>query len=162
MKVLVLSDSHNHLDFMRRAITARKPDAVVHLGDYSRDAEEMSEEFPELPFYRVSGNCDRDYGTAQNTVVVNLAGARVMLTHGHLFHVKFGLGALLHEAKKSRVDAVLFGHTHQALCRREGDLWVMNPGTAGFYGASAGWMLIEQGKINFCGILRENDLEEMK
>ena len=41
MKILVLSDSHSALSFMRRCIGAVRPDAVVHLGDYYEDAQTM-------------------------------------------------------------------------------------------------------------------------
>ena len=46
MKILVLSDSHSALSFMRRCIDSVKPDAVIHLGDHFDDAEEMREEYP--------------------------------------------------------------------------------------------------------------------
>jgi len=43
-----------------------------------------------------------------------------------------GLGALLKDARASRVDAVLYGHTHQADCRQEpGGLRLLNPGSCG-------------------------------
>ena len=56
-------------------------------------------------------------------------GKRLWLLHGHTYHVKFGEGLLVSEARARGVDAVLFGHTHQPLCYREGSLWVLNPGT---------------------------------
>ena len=48
MKILVLSDSHGGRSFMRECIAFVKPDAVVHLGDYYSDAEDLQEEFPQL------------------------------------------------------------------------------------------------------------------
>ena len=44
MKILVLSDSHAGLSFMRRCIRTVKPDALVHLGDYYDDGAAMAEE----------------------------------------------------------------------------------------------------------------------
>ena len=39
MKILVLSDSHSALSFMRSCIETVKPDRIIHLGDYYDDAE---------------------------------------------------------------------------------------------------------------------------
>lgn len=164
MKVLVLSDSHNSTDYMGKCVEAVRPDAVIHLGDYVGDGRTLAARYPGIPFYQVPGNCDYYRGSPVEmpTIVVNLGGTHVMLTHGHLQNVKSGTGALLREARNSRVDAVLYGHTHIPDCRREPDgLWVLNPGSAGFFRPTAGWMVIEDGKIHFCGILREQDLEAM-
>ena len=58
------------------------------------------------------------------------------------------------------VDAVLYGHTHEALCARESDgLWVMNPGSCGYFGGSVGLMEIKDQKIASCRLLRQDDLE---
>ena len=59
MKILVLSDSHSTLSFMRRCIDSVKPDAAIHLGDHFDDGLAMKEEYPGIPFYQVPGNCDR-------------------------------------------------------------------------------------------------------
>ena len=34
MKILVLSDSHSALQFMRQCVESVKPDAIIHLGDF--------------------------------------------------------------------------------------------------------------------------------
>ena len=59
MKILVLSDSHSGLSFMRRCIDRVKPDALIHLGDYYDDGQTMEEEYPHIRMYQVPGNCDR-------------------------------------------------------------------------------------------------------
>ena len=70
-----------------------------------------------------------------------------------------GLGALLKDARASRVDAVLYGHTHQADCRQEPDgLWILNPGSCGYGGGTAGLIQVENRKIVSCRILRDEDL----
>ena len=48
MKVLVLSDSHSSLYFMRQCIERTKPDAVIHLGDYFEDGAAMAEAYPHI------------------------------------------------------------------------------------------------------------------
>ena len=86
-------------------------------------------------------------------------GVELFMTHGHRHNVKMGLGALLKDARASRGDAVLYGHTHQADCRREPDgLWILNPGSCGYGGGTAGLIQVEKRKIVTCRILREADL----
>lgn len=59
MKILVLSDSHSALGFMRRCVEKIKPDAMIHLGDYFDDGTVLREENPGILVYQVPGNCDR-------------------------------------------------------------------------------------------------------
>ena len=48
MKILVLSDSHHDLTYMRRAIALERPNLIFHLGDHIRDAEDLSMAFPTI------------------------------------------------------------------------------------------------------------------
>lgn len=158
MKILILSDSHASLYTMRRCVERFAPDAIVHLGDYYADAQVIAEENPTLPFYAVPGNCDR-YRTGGDEPATKLEiidGVRFMLTHGHLHHVKLTMAPLLADARAMRAQAVLFGHTHSALCTREEDgLWVVNPGSCGYGGGSAALIETAHGRIESCRILRE-------
>lgn len=65
-------------------------------------------------------------------MVVNLGGRRILLLHGHKQGVKNGLQRLYYHALESKADAVLFGHTHIPEMRREGELFMMNPGSPSF------------------------------
>jgi putative phosphoesterase len=162
VKILVLSDSHASLSFMRLCIRNVKPDAVVHLGDYFDDGTAMEEEFGLLRFYQVPGNCDkyRIYTPVPETLVEKVCGVKLFMTHGHIHRVKVGLGALLADGRRTGAQAVLFGHTHCAYCTQEDDgLWVLNPGSCGYYGGSAGLIEVEREKIIGCRILRQPDLE---
>ena len=70
-----------------------------------------------------------------------------------------GIGALLRDARAAKVDAVLYGHTHIADCHKEEDgLWVLNPGSCGYFGGTAGIIETEGGRIRSCRILKESDL----
>jgi putative phosphoesterase len=161
MKILVLSDSHSTLSFMRRCIEAVKPDAVIHLGDHFDDGEAMHEEYPTIPLYQVPGNCDRYrcHPDQAEILIGRICGVNLYMTHGHKHSVKSYLGALLRDARAAKVDAVLYGHTHIADCHREDDgLWVLNPGSCGYFGGSAGLILADNGKIWRCLILKEEDL----
>ena len=164
MKILVLSDSHSRLRFMRECIEKVKPDAVVHLGDHFDDGEAMAEAYPRIPFHQVPGNCDRFRCSPfqRETLIYPVRGVRLFMTHGHLHRVKSGIGALLKDARASDVQAVLYGHTHIADCHQEADgLWVLNPGSCGAYSGSAGLIEAENGNILKCKIIQQSDLEEM-
>lgn len=157
MKILVLSDSHASRHFMRRCVDHIEPDAVVHLGDYFADGQDLAEEYPNIPFYAVPGNCDRGRGwiTEPEIKLQVIGGVRFMLTHGHLHQVKMTLTRLMADARGMGAHAVLFGHTHEAYCVQEEDgLWVLNPGSSGYGGGSAALIEVNQGKITQCRILR--------
>ena len=164
MKILVLSDSHSGLSFMRRCITAVKPDAVVHLGDYYDDGETMAEEFPHIRFHQVPGNCDRYRCPffAREILNYKVCGVQLYMTHGHRHNVKMTLGSLLSDARKGGAQAALYGHTHIADCHLEEDgLWVLNPGSCGYGGGSAGIIETDGKKITACRIVRQADLEDL-
>jgi putative phosphoesterase len=149
---------------MRLCISKIKPNAIVHLGDHYDDGQVIAEENPCIPFYQVPGNCDRYRCPpfAQETLVLPVCGVSLYMTHGHNHRVKCGLGALLRDARQCNVQAVLYGHTHQADCHREEDgLWVLNPGSCGSYGGSAGLIETEKNAITACRIIKQADLEEL-
>ena len=164
MKILVLSDSHSGLGFMRRCIRALQPDVMIHLGDHFDDGEAMAQENPDIRVHQVPGNCDR-YRMLHYEPEVRcypVGGVKIYMTHGHLHNVKVNRCQLLLEARKMDAQAVLYGHTHIADCHREEDgLWVMNPGACGSSGGSAGFMEINDGVITQCKILHLSDLEEL-
>lgn len=164
MKILVLSDSHSALSFMRRCIRTVKPDVVIHLGDHYDDGQAMAEENPHIRFHQVPGNCDR-YRCPPGTVEVcsyPIGGVWFHMTHGHRHGVKMGIGGLLADARKMGAQVVLYGHTHRAECHQEPDgLWVMNPGSCGSMGGSAGVIKIQNSEIKACYFITQDDLEEM-
>ena len=158
MTILVLSDSHSSLRFMRQCADTIRPDVLVHLGDYFDDAVVLKEEYPQILVYQLPGNCDR-YRCPPGLpeiLVENICGVRVYMTHGHRHQVKMSVGLLLKDARAAKADIVLYGHTHAADCHREDDgLWVMNPGSCGYYGGSAGIIEIVDGKMKTCKVNRE-------
>lgn len=162
MKILVLSDSHSAMSFMRMAVDRVKPDAIIHLGDYYDDGQALREEYFYIPFYQVPGNCDR-YRVPPHVseiLVMPVGGVRLYMTHGHKHRVKLLLSQLLRDAREAEVSAVLYGHTHVADCHQEADgLWVLNPGSCGYYGGSVGLIEIKDEKISSCRILQQEDLE---
>lgn len=160
MMILVLSDSHSALSFMRQCIRTFSPDVVVHLGDHYEDGSAMAEEFGYIRFYQVPGNCDR-YRYDLNeplTMIPEIGGVRFLMTHGHLQGVKSGLSRLAKEACEAGAAVALFGHTHEACCVQQEGLWLINPGTCGTYGGSAALIHLQDSKISDCRIVRQSDM----
>lgn len=164
MKILVLSDSHSGMSFMRMCVEKVRPNAVVHLGDHFDDGLALQEEFSHIPFYQVPGNCDKYRAPvwAREILCLQVCGVMLYMTHGHRHFVKSGIFALLKDARAAQAQAALYGHTHIPDCHQEADgLWVMNPGACGSFGGSAGLMEVNDNKITACRILRQTDLEEI-
>ena len=161
MKILILSDSHAALSFMRLCIEKIQPQTIIHLGDHYDDGEAMAEEFPHIPLLQVPGNCDkyRCPPFVPEILIQRVGGVNLYMTHGHKHKVKMDTGRLIRDAKASRVDAVLYGHTHVPNCYQDPEgLWILNPGSCGYYGGTAGLMEVENGRIVACRILRQEDL----
>ena len=161
MKILVLSDSHSGLRFMYRCVDAVEPDVILHLGDYYQDAEALAEDYPEIRLYQVPGNCDRYRCPPDALEILTpvIGGVRLYMTHGHRHHVKMDTGRLLGAARDAGAQAALYGHTHVPNCYQDTDgLWVLNPGSCGYFGGSAGVIEIQDGKIRSCYLLRDADL----
>lgn len=164
MKILVLSDSHSTLRLMRQYIDAVKPNAVVHLGDHYGDGEALAEEYPRLVFHQVPGNCDayRCPVGAAEILAYPVCGVPLYMTHGHRHWVKQGIGGLLADARRYGAQAALYGHTHRPDCHREEDgLWVLNPGSCGHGGGTAGLIETDGKTITACRIIGQAELEEM-
>lgn len=163
MRILVVSDSHSGISFMLRAADAVNPDVVIHLGDHYDDGEVLRDHCPRAKVYLLPGNCDRYRAPvfAQDILVDRIGGVMFYMTHGHLHSVKSTRIRLLADARAAGAGVVLYGHTHQAYCCQEPDgLWVMNPGSCGYFGGSAGLIELSDGVVTICRLLREADLEE--
>lgn len=142
MKIAVFSDTHGSTARMLRAVEALRPDALVHLGDYERDADALKKAFPDIPLYQVAGNCDVA-SVSPLDLVVDFCGVQTLLTHGHRHSVDWGrLDSLIYAAQERGCRLVLFGHTHIPENTEIGGVRAVNPGTAG-KGRSLTFALVE-------------------
>ena len=163
MKILVLSDSHSAMRFMCSCVEKIKPQAIVHLGDYYDDGETLKELYPHIPLHQVPGNCDvyRCPPGIHARLCYDVCGVRLFMTHGHKYGVKCSTAMLRAEARAMEAQAALYGHTHVAeVDREENGMWVMNPGTAGYGGGSAGLIDTDGKTILSCRIITGENLEE--
>lgn len=130
MKILVLADSHGDVTSMMRAAERESPGMIVHLGDCWRDAGPLAEHFPDVPFYRVPGNCDyRPKDPTEQLLWVH--GRRILICHGHTYGVKEGLWDVEEAVNDQKLDAFLFGHTHRPLVEMRYGALLFNPGSIG-------------------------------
>lgn len=156
--VLVISDSHGRTDGIARLMEGLtiRPDLIVHLGDHCDDIDEIGLEF-NCPIVGVTGNCDGSAASQLPEVrLLELAGYRIFMTHGHRYHVKYYLHDLIKAATSQQMDAdiILFGHTHRYLCQQEvhqnHKFWLMNPGSCFPTGAgpTAIWLTLSDTHLN--------------
>lgn len=151
MKILILSDSHGSLETMRRAAEKETPQAIIHLGDYWKDGCTLKEQFPQIPFYQVAGNCDRYQcgPDAPEVLVRKFEDVQVYMTHGHLQRVKGSLLSLTYAAREAGAQVALFGHTHCALCHKLDDMLLMNPGTCSMKNGTYGILEIDGSEVKW-------------
>lgn len=128
-KILVLSDSHGEVARMYSAVQEVHPDLVIHLGDCWEDAMRLKQRLDGIPMECVPGNCDYVYEQAVRVLLIE--GKKVMICHGHTFHVKAGYLNLELAAKERGADAVLFGHTHRLYYETNNGITFLNPGSIG-------------------------------
>jgi len=127
MKVLVISDTHGNVQRALAAFALSGPiDAVIHLGDGSDDVEILRIAL-DVPLLHVAGNCDQG-SSAPREIMWECEGRRILLTHGDEYQVKAGLTRLHQRAVEIGSEAVLFGHTHQAVCDNYRGIILLNPG----------------------------------
>lgn len=135
MKILFITDSHRHFSFFVEMMEKEKPERVFAMGDYTKDFEELSYLYSEIPFEIVKGNCDFWDSHFSEEKIIFLEGKRIFLTHGHLYGVKSSYDSLREMGRKMKCDIILFGHTHREFLE-EKDMILANPGAAqdGKYG----------------------------
>ena len=148
MKILVLSDSHGRVENAVQAVEITRPDAIFHLGDGWRDAQELSARFPDIPLTQVPGNCD--FGTlSQAELLVCLEGHTLLLAHGHTLSVKQSLLPAMYRAQEVGAEMLLYGHTHFASIDERNGIFFLNPGSIGDYSRPFyGIVTVENGKLD--------------
>jgi len=137
MKIAILSDSHDHIENLKKAISQAKNanvEALVFCGDMCSPATAKIFAESALPIYAVFGNCDEDQyqisqaggenlkmtGLAEEFHQIELDKRKIAICH----YPK--LADLL--SKTQEYDAVFFGHTHQAGMGTHGKTLILNPG----------------------------------
>jgi putative phosphoesterase len=134
MKIGVVSDSHDQVENLRRAVKAMNKagvNVIVHLGDDYDDVKVLSDQ-KGASIIQVPGVFSTYYqepGTP-NRVIEEWEGVRVLLTHTPESHKN----DLPNDLKPTEVVArgevrlVLSGHSHIPEVKKEGEVVWVNPG----------------------------------
>ncbi len=105
---------------------AEQVEVILHAGDVT--SVELLDELRSLaPLHAVLGNNDTDLtGVLPERVVVDLDGVTVAMVHD----------AGPRKGRPGRLarwfptaDLVVFGHSHEPVVERDGDRWLLNPGS---------------------------------
>jgi len=131
---------------MINAIMKESPNLILHLGDNSRDCNELKLKFPDIPLRSVNGNCDRT-SPGEEFDEFTFAGKKFFITHGHTYGVKMSLRLIIDDALSKDVDILAFGHTHIPYYAVMGTLTVVNPGSVGFLDATYAVLEIKDGVV---------------
>ncbi|NSW90860.1 MAG: metallophosphoesterase [Firmicutes bacterium] len=130
MRILVLSDTHGDIDKAREVIKKNSDiNLIIHLGDYFRDAQKISDEFPNIPIEYIYGNSDFMIDDTPAEKLLEFEGKRIFMTHGHKYSVKWDYEKLFTKAHEVGADILLFGHTHIAEIVKNGSCFILNPGS---------------------------------
>lgn len=159
MKLLVFADSHGRGIGMFAAVEREKPDAIIHLGDYTEDGLDLARSYRTTSVYCVRGNNDYDPQIPLSSVI-KPAGVPIYLSHGHREHVSMlSCGVLPQKAAEAGCVLALFGHTHRMLLEKHGGVWVMNPGSISLPRggpASFGRLTVDNGQLRRIEIFDED------
>ena len=122
-KYIVLSDTHGNRKDVESLLYTVEHDGVFFAGDGVDDFEHYYRDI-----YMVRGNCD--FFSDLNTVIIKeICGTKVLITHGHLYGAKSGMGGLITLAKANDIKLVIFGHTHMSYYEIIDGITFVNPGT---------------------------------
>ncbi len=135
MKILVMSDSHGNLRGVQTAVDkfGSNADIIVHCGDGTHgEADWLRTNCADKKVVCVRGNCD--FVTSLKDIeYIDVCSKRIMITHGHMYNVKFGLYSLCSKAREEKVDLVFFGHTHIPTDETDEGVRMINPGSCSRY-----------------------------
>lgn len=143
MKLLITGDIHGQHDVLEKVLKKEKDyDLHLNTGDLGLDIETIKQ----LDMIAVKGNTDYDLNLPTERLIEH-QGLRILLTHGHLQNVKYGLNELILMAEEMQADICIFGHTHDAFYRQINDVTFINPGAlSGHYAKT--YAIYEEKKVS--------------
>ncbi len=143
MTFLITSDVHGDAGRLLKVIETHK-DITVHLNAGDMCIKPHIYETHQV--ITVKGN--NDFGIDLPWFrLIDLEDKKILLTHGHMEHVKLGLERLKVKARSLAADIVIFGHTHQRHLMHEAGILFINPGALGDRLHS--YAIYEDGQVEF-------------
>lgn len=143
MTFLITSDVHGKLDLLDAVIKKHS-----HIEDHlnAGDMALSPHHYEKYHLITVKGN--NDFGVDLPYIrFLEIEDKKIMLTHGHLENVKFGLDRLKLKAKLNHADIVIFGHTHERYLMEDEKILFINPGALGDYQKS--YAIYQDGQVTF-------------
>ena len=132
MKIGIMSDSHHDLSAIDDAIClADDVDCWLHAGDSIDDAGYLAD-VSKKPVYAVPGNIDW-FSTKPKEILVEIAGKKIFLTHGHKYNVKWTTKYLYEQASKLGADIIVYSATK----------------FLGGHGTTIAGLVVDSGKFNW-------------
>lgn len=142
MKIGIISDTHDNMPMLQRAVellNVRKVGHVIHAGDFASPFTFRALKHLICNFTGIYGNNDGERVLLQQIsqqriftqpYILELAGRKIVIMHEH--HVVDAL------ADSGHFDLVVYGHTHESDIRKRGNALIVNPGELGgwLYGRS--------------------------
>lgn len=150
MKIGLISDSHDHISNIRKAVRVfknRGVSLVIHAGDFV--SPPSLKPFEGMRIAGIYGNNDGERNRLpkmfQNLDGV-LGGDFLSLEEdGNTIAIYHGTVPALLEAlvECGKYDLVVTGHTHEVVNERHGETMLLNPGSAHGFGEKATVMVVE-------------------
>lgn len=129
MNIGIISDTHGNWASIDNVVSmAQKMDMWLHCGDCVSDAEYL-QNLVGVPVYGVAGNCDWPTGKTCYERIIDVAGHKIFLTHGHNYGARYTTEYIMEATESQGADIAVFGHTHMVEYL-PGSPLVLNPGSA--------------------------------
>jgi hypothetical protein len=140
MKIGIISDSHDNLPQIKKAVTffnRKKVDLVLHAGDFVSPFTALEFKNLNCPLKGVFGNNDGDKLYLQEKFKgigeIYPAPYETNIDHKNIImlHEEGLIDAL---AESQKYEVIIYGHTHRTDLRKTGKTLIINPGECG------GWL----------------------
>src|SRR5690554_8229546 len=143
MKLLITGDIHGRSDMLQKVLKKVKTfDLHLNTGDLGLELPTIEA----AKMIAVKGNTDY-YLDLPTERLIEHQGLRILLTHGHLQNVKYGLNELIVMAEEMQANICIFGHTHDAFYRQINHVTFINPGAlSGHYAKT--YAIYEEKKVS--------------
>lgn len=145
MKVLIVSDTHGsnnrYLELLERW---KNLNLIIHCGDVE-GSEYLISKATDCKTVIVQGNNDY-FSDLPREIVIEIGKYKAMVTHGHPYYVNRGHDFLIREARKRKVDMVIYGHTHRPVIEKINGILILNPGSLAYprqEGRKASYIIME-------------------
>ena len=130
-KILIASDTHGNKEQFKQLISENEFTHIIFCGDLLKDVEDINHN----NLIKVKGNWDEWFIDNKNKLeeVVEIEGVKIIVTHGHKYGVKSGLGGLIKRAEQEQAKIVCYGHTHIKDVQEINGVLYINPGAFSYF-----------------------------